>query len=286
MTAPVRRLRSLLSVPGGSERFVAKARDVAADGVAFDLEDSVPVADKERARTLVAATLPAFPAQGREVWVRPNALDSGLLEADLDAVVGPGLHGLHLPKVDDGRTLARVDHYLTYLERVRALAAGSIRLMAWIESPAALGRLEEICRATPRLDAVSLGSEDYTAALGVPRSADGEELAYARARLANAAAGAGIGALDGPETNFRAADLFRAQAGRARAVGLTGKFCIHPDQVALAHEAFAPTADETAWATRVVTAYEALGEGAGAVSLAGEMVDRPGYLRALRVLAH
>ncbi|MEU5979929.1 CoA ester lyase [Streptomyces sp. NPDC047315] len=286
MSARVRRLRSLLSVPGGSERFLTKARDVPADAVAFDLEDSVAVGDKERARRLVAAALPDFPAEGRELWVRPNALDSGLLEADLDALVGPALHGLHLPKVDDGRTLAQVDHYLTYLERVRSLTAGSIRLMAWIESPAALGRLEEICRATPRLDAVSLGSEDYTAALGVPRSADGEELGHARARLANAAAAAGIGALDGPETNFRAADRFRVQARRARAVGLTGKFCIHPDQVALAHEEFAPTAHEVARATRVVTAYEALGEGAGAVAVDGEMVDRPGYLRALRTLAH
>ncbi|MER7717711.1 CoA ester lyase [Streptomyces flaveolus] len=279
-----RRLRSLLSVPGGSERFVAKATGVAADGIAFDLEDSVAPADKEAARRLVASTLPVFPSGGRQLWVRPNALDSGLLEADLEAVVGPELYGLHLPKVDDTETLLQVDHYLTYLERVRGLPSGAVRLMAWIESPAGLGRVEEICRATGRLDGVSLGSEDYTTALGVQRTAEGGELRYARARLANAAAAAGIGSLDGPEVNFRDRELFRSQASLARAAGLGGKFCIHPDQVVLAHEVFAAGEAERAWARRVVEAFEALGENGGAISVDGAMVDRPVYLRALRVL--
>ncbi|MFE2989694.1 aldolase/citrate lyase family protein [Streptomyces sp. NPDC059262] len=103
--APVPVPRSMLSVPGSSERFIGKARDVRADAIAFDLEDSVAPREKVTARRLVAVALADFPADGRELWVRPNALDSDLLEADLDAVVVPGLHGLHLPKVDDTDTL-------------------------------------------------------------------------------------------------------------------------------------------------------------------------------------
>ncbi len=274
----------MLSVPGSSERFIGKARDVPTDAIAFDLEDSVATADKEAARRLVASVLPDFPADGRELWVRPNALDSGLIEADLDAVVGPGLHGVHLPKADDPQTLSQVDHYLTYLERVRGLAPGSVRLMAWIESARALSQVEQICLASPRLDGVSLGSEDYTASLGVRRTKDAAELSYARARLANAAAAAGCAALDGPEADFRDLPLFERQALTARAVGFDGKFCIHPDQVALANRAFAPDEREIARARRVADAFEAAGERAGAIAVDGAMVDRPVYLRALQVL--
>lgn len=280
-----RPLRSLLSVPGSSERFMDRARDAGADGLCFDLEDAVAAADKATARQRVAASLPGYPANGRELWVRPNGPESGLLEADLDAVVGPGLHGLHLPKVDGPGDLVRADHYLTYLERTRDLAPGSVRLMAWIESPEGLARIEDICRTVPaRLTAVSLGSEDYTAALGVPRTRDGGELTYARARIANAAAAAGIGALDGAETDFRDPALFEEQARRARSVGFGGKFCIHPGQIAVAHAVFAPTGEETAWAARVVAAFEAQGPDAGAIAVDGAMVDRPVYLRALRLL--
>ncbi|MEV6105843.1 CoA ester lyase [Streptomyces sp. NPDC051940] len=281
------RLRSLLSVPGSSERFIRKARDVSADALAFDLEDGVAAADKAAARERVAGELAGFPARGRELWVRPNGLDSGLLEADLDAVVGPGLHGLHIPKVDTAQDLVQIDHYLTYLESTRELSLGSIRLMAWIESPQGLARIEDICRASPRLTAVSLGSEDYTAALGVSRTRGADELTYARARIANAAAAAGIGALDGAEADFRDLHLFLEQARRARAMGFGGKFCVHPDQVAAAHEVFAPDSHEVAWARRIVEAFEAFeaeGERAGAIALDGAMIDRPVYLRALRVL--
>ncbi|MEE4496233.1 HpcH/HpaI aldolase/citrate lyase family protein [Streptomyces sp. BE230] len=278
-------LRSMLSVPGNSDRFIGKARDVRADALAFDLEDSVAAVDKESARATVARTLSEFPAAGRELWVRPNALDSGLLEADLEAVVVPGLDGIHLPKADDVATLVQADHYLTYLERVRGLLPGSVRLMAWIESAAGLAHVEEICRASPRLDGVSLGSEDFTASLGVQRTRDGGELAYARARIANAAAAAGLSSLDGPEADFRDIELFLSQAELARSVGLGGKFCIHPGQVDAANRVFAPTDRERAWARRVTSVFEAAGEGAGAIAVDGAMVDRPVYLRALRLLS-
>ncbi|WP_405784955.1 CoA ester lyase [Streptomyces sp. NBC_01378] len=278
--APVPALRSLLSVPGSSERFIGKARDVRADAIAFDLEDPVAAREKVTARRLVAVTLADFPAEGRELWVRPNALDSDLLEADLDAVVVPGLHGLHLPKVDDADTLVRIDHCLDYLEAVRDLRPGSVRLIGWIESAAGLAAVEDICRASSRLDAVSLGSEDYTASLGVTRTREGAELAYARARIANAAAG--IGALDGPETDFRDVELFERQAELARGVGFGGKICIHPGQVVAAHRVFAPGEAELAWAARVCEVFE--GAGSGVVTVDGMMVDRPVHLRALRIL--
>ena len=274
-------IRSILSVPGSNPRFMAKAEAVPADVIAFDLEDSVAPQEKAGARAAVARAVETFPKGGRLVYVRPNDLDSGLLEDDLAAVVRPGLDGVHLPKVHRPATLVHVDHYLTLLERLSGLPSGSIRMMAWIESAEGGANVEAICAASRRLVAVSVGSEDYAASLGVNRSAEGSELAFARARVVNAAAAAGLVAIDGAETALADRDRFWQAARAVRQLGYRGKFCIHPDQVKLVNDAFAPTGAEREWAEKVVAAFEAArDEGVGAISLDGSMVDLPIYERA------
>jgi len=279
-------IRSILSVPGSSPRFILKAETVDADVIALDLEDSVAPQEKASAREAVAAAVETFPKAGRLLYVRPNDLDSGLLEDDLAAVVRPGLDGIHLPKVHRPATLVHVDHYLTLLERLSGLPAGSVRIMAWIESAEGVANVEAICTASPRLVAVSVGSEDYAASLGVSRSADGTELAFARARVVNAAAAAGLAAIDGAETALGDRDRFWQTCRTVRQLGYRGKFCIYPDQVRLVNDAFAPTAAERAWAEQVVAAFEAArDQGIGAISVDGAMVDLPIYERARQLLA-
>jgi len=269
-------IRSILSVPGSSPRFIAKAETVPADVIAFDLEDSVAPQEKAAARAAVAQAVDGFPKDGRLVYVRPNDLDSGLLEDDLAAVVRPGLDGIHLPKVHRPATLIRVDHYLTLLERLCALPDGSIRMMAWIESAEGVANVEAICAASPRLVAVSVGSEDYAASLGVSRSASGAELAFAPA---------GLVAIDGAETALADRDRFWQAARAVRQLGYRGKFCIHPDQVRLVNDAFAPSGAERDWAEKVVAAFEAArDQGIGAITVDGSMVDLPIYERARGVL--
>jgi citrate lyase subunit beta / citryl-CoA lyase len=285
-------IRSILSVPGSSPRFMAKAEAVDADVIALDLEDSVAPQEKSTARAAVARAIETFPKDGRLLYVRPNDLDSGLLEDDLAAVVRPGLDGIHVPKVHRPATLVHVDHYLTLLERLSGLRAGSVRLMAWIESAEGVANVEAICAASPRLVAVSVGSEDYAASLGVARSAEGTELAFARARVVNAAAGAGLVAIDGAETwglhlppESANRDRFWQTCRAVRQLGYRGKFCIHPDQVGLVNDAFAPSAAERGWAEHVVTAFEAArDQGIGAISVDGAMVDLPIYERARQLL--
>jgi citrate lyase subunit beta/citryl-CoA lyase len=147
--------------------------------------------------------------------------------------------------------------WFTFLERTRGLEDGVLRLMAWIESPGALAVVESICGASRRLVGVSLGAEDFTAGLGVQRTCASRELEYPRARIASAAAAVGLLALDGPEPDFRDAELFEVQAEHARGLGFRGKFCIHPNQVPLANRVFTPTEEERAWARDVVAAFEA-----------------------------
>src|SRR5262245_1979001 len=139
---PVTVLRSILSVPALRERFIEKAQSVPADVVLLDLEDSVPPARKAEARERATAALPTFAKRGRQLFVRPNDLATGLLELDLDAVVRPGLDGIHLPKAHNAEILRRVDHYLSLLERARGLAEGSVRIIAWIESTEGVANVE------------------------------------------------------------------------------------------------------------------------------------------------
>ena len=280
-------IRSILSVPGSSARFIAKAESVPADVIAFDLEDSVAPAEKAEARAAVARAVETFPKGRRQVYVRPNDLDSWLLEDDLAAVVRPGLDGIHLPKVHRPATVVQVDHYLTLLERLSGLDGGSIRMIAWIESAEGVANVEAICAASSRLVGVSFGSEDYATSLGVSRSAEGSELAFARGRIVNAAAAAGLLAIDGAETALRDSDRFWQTCRAVRQLGFRGKFCIHPDQVQLVNDAFAPSSAERAWAEKVVGAFEAARhEGVGAIAVDGCMVDLPVYERACAVVGH
>jgi citrate lyase subunit beta / citryl-CoA lyase len=278
-------LRSILSVPGLVERFIAKAEQVPADVVLLDLEDSIPSAKKLEARACVRATLGRFQKHGRRLFVRPNDLGTGLLEGDLDAVVVPGLDGIHLPKTHDAGIVQRVDHYLTLLEKARGMTPGSVRIICWLESAAGVANAETICRASPRLIGASMGAEDYATDLGVMRSKQSIEIEYARARVANAAAAAGLVAIDCPEPDYQDLAHFERDIEHARALGYRGKYCIHPNQVPIANRVFSPTPAQLIWAERVREAYEA-GErrGLGAVGLDGTMVDRPIYVRALELL--
>ena len=269
-------IRSMLSLPGNRARFLEKARTIPADAICFDLEDSVTPDDKAAARDLVAAALPRFDAQGRLLVVRINSLDTGLAEHDLEAVVGPNLHAINLPKCHSPDILRQVDAYLTFLERSRDLPPGHTKLIPWVESAQAVAQAYEICTASPRLLAVCLGAEDYALSLGLPRTPAGAEIQFPRALLANAAAAAGLLSIDTPLLDYTDAEGFQRDAYQARALGYRGKFCIHPSQVEPANRLFAPSADELAWARRVLAAYEEGGRnGRGAVALDGAMIDDP-----------
>jgi len=278
-------LRSMLSVPGIRSKFIDKARDIPADVILLDLEDSVAPADKATARELVATSMPGFPKNGRLVYVRPNDLTTGLCEEDLAAIVGPHLDGILLPKTDDPETLIQVDHYLTLLEKTKGLEAGAVKIIALIESAAGITRAEAICRASQRLIGALFGAEDYATSLGVTRTREGAEIEYARARLANAAMAASRIPIDCPEPDFRDEANFERDLRHGRTLGYRGKLCIHPTQVQMANRAFSPAAHELDWARRVVAAYqEATPEAVGAIAIDGKMIDRPGYLRALELI--
>jgi citrate lyase subunit beta/citryl-CoA lyase len=285
-------MRSLLFVPGDSERKQAKALGSGADALILDLEDSVDASQLPAARSRVHDFVSGtHTAAGPQLWIRVNSLGSGQMLDDLVAVVKAKPDGIVLPKVSSVREVTEVGHYLNALEAREGLAAGSIRLLVIAtETPAALLSLGEYSPTTAgkRLAALTWGMEDLSAALGAlgKKEDDGSltpVLQMARSLCLVAAAAAGVRAIDGVHADFRDATGLTADCARARRDGFTAKLAIHPDQVPVINAAFSPTAAEIERARRIVAAFEAV-PGSGVTSLDGQMLDRPHLVLAKRVL--
>ena len=291
MSAPA--LRSLLFVPGDSERKQAKALTSGADALILDLEDSVAAAQLPAARVRVRDFLAsaARHAARPQLWVRLNSLGSGKLVDDLVAVIGARPDGVVLPKASSVREVAELGHYLLALEAREGIAAGATRILVIAtETPNALLALGEYSPATAgeRLAGLTWGMEDLSAALGALGKTDDvgsltPVLQLARSLCLIAASAAGVQAIDGVHADFRDAAGLSREVARARRDGFTAKLAIHPDQVPVINAAFSPTPAEIERARRIVAAFEAV-PGAGVTSLDGQMLDRPHLVLARRVL--
>ncbi|MER8589307.1 CoA ester lyase [Mesorhizobium sp. M1338] len=280
----VPRWRSLLFVPAHVPRFVEAAHERGADGVILDLEDSVPQDQKREARRQLSASVAKVARKGTFVLVRVNR---GLraLAADLDAAVIAGVDALVLPKTDSGEWVLEIAHAVSDLERERTLPLGRIRFLAQIETPGALQRLAAIATAHPRMVAMALGPEDFSAAVGGAPEFD--LLLAPNLAVLFAARAAGLLPLGfiGSIGEFSNIDKLHEAAAHARRLGFAGALAIHPTQVAIFNEAFSPSAQEVEWARAVVAAEnDAAARGLSAFSLDGRMVDPPVVRRAHEIL--
>jgi citrate lyase subunit beta/citryl-CoA lyase len=273
--------RSLIFVPGIRENMIEKAQGFAADVIVLDLEDSVPPAEKEQARQIVRRAVPTLAALGHTVHVRVNPAGSGLARDDLAAVVCPQLSGISLPKVESAQDIRDIDVLIREQELAHGVRAGTLALIPAIESARGVLRCEEICHASTRLTAITLGADDYTADLGVHRTREGRELDYARQVMAVCARAADILALDTPFADLRDEEGLVRESEWVRSLGFKGKYLIHPSQIGPVNRVFRPSEDEVGYARRVVKAFEgALARGEGAVQVEGRMVDAPVAKRA------
>jgi citrate lyase subunit beta/citryl-CoA lyase len=285
-------LRSLLFVPGDSERKQAKALTSAADALILDLEDSVAPPQLPAARAQVRQFLLAHAGAVPQRWVRVNGPASGLLLDDAAAIIAGRPDGIVLPKVSSVREVSRTSEQLAELERKAGIEIGSTRLIVIAtETPLALLKLGEYAAGTTgleRLVALTWGMEDLSAALGASAKTqpDGSltpVFELARSLCLVAAGAAAVQAIDGVHADFRDTAGLTREATRARRDGFTAKLAIHPDQVPLINAAFSPTAAEVERARRVVAAFAAA-PGAGVTSLDGQMLDRPHLVLAQRIL--
>lgn len=279
----------MLFVPGSDAGKIAKIPGLPGGALLLDLEDGVAWPRKAEARELVAGALSQH-GNSRVLWVRVNSFSSHLLFDDLDAVVGRGLAGINLPKVESAHHLQTVDWVLGALERRRGLEPGSLRLLATIETALGVQNAPEIARSSPRLDGLCFGAADYSRDVGLDwPPADGVlplTVQQARVALVQASAAAGLDAPhDGASAEFRDLDRLELEARAACALGFGGKHAIHPAQVSVIEAAFAPTERQLCWAREVVAAVQQHEQqGVGAFALHGVMVDAPVVARARQLL--
>jgi citrate lyase subunit beta/citryl-CoA lyase len=278
-------LRSLLFVPGDSERKLAKAQAVPADALIVDLEDSVEASRKDRARELATEFLgERAEIRARTIWIRVNAVGDARFAADVEAAVQSRADGIVLPKP---RTAADV---LELSGRLDLLDAARMKILPIAtETPASVLALGEYSRCGPRLAALAWGAEDLSTAVGATTAVDARgawlpPYELVRSLCLFAAAAAGVAAIDTVHTDFKDLAGLAAAAAAAQRDGFSGKLAVHPDQVEILNRAFQPTADSVAAARGVVAAFAAA-NGAGVVAHQGRMLDRPHLLRAQRVLA-
>jgi citrate lyase subunit beta/citryl-CoA lyase len=274
--------RSRLSLPGFEPKYMINAGLHRPDGVILDLEDSVHPDEKDTSRILVRNALLAIDFGNAERMVRIN--QPPLATADLEEVVPAAPDLILIPKVEDPEEVAEVDRKIASI----AEASGRHRpiwLMPILESAAGVERAHEIARASDRVVALTIGLEDYTADLGVIKTPEGTESAYARARLVNAARAVKVQAIDSVYGDVDDLDGLRNWAARARSLGFEGMGCVHPRQIPIIHRAFGYTAAEIEKATRIVEAFEeAQRRGLGVVSLGSKMIDPPVVQRALKLV--
>jgi len=276
--------RSMLFVPVIVRKFVEGAAKRGADALILDLEDSVPPAEKPRARALLQEAAEIAGRGGADILVRINR-PLPLAVADIAAAVSPRVAALMLPKIESASHLRLLAEVVDEAEAARGMAPGTTRLVAMIETAGAFFEMAEIARAHPRIVAMTLGAEDF--ALSVGMLPEAEALFFPKQQMIIAARAAGILPLGflGTVADFKDLDAFRATIRRSRRIGFAGASVIHPSQVAILNEEFSPPAEEVAHADRVVAAYEkATAEGIGAITVDGKMIDVPVVERAQALL--
>ncbi len=275
--------RSRLYVPGSEPKYFINAALHGPDAVILDLEDSVHPSEKDTARLLVRNALRAVDFLECERMVRINQLPLGL--EDLNEIVPESPDLILIPKVETANQVLDVKKRIDEVKRDYGISR-PIWLMPILESSLGIENAFSVATASEQTVAITIGLEDYTADLGVVKTPTGGESLYARQRVVNAAHAASVQAIDSVFGDVGDLDGLRTWGNNSRALGFEGMGCVHPVQIPVIHEAFAPTPVEIERARKIVAAYnEAKERGLGVVSLGSKMIDAPVVQRALKLMA-
>ena len=290
--------RSELAVPGSNVEMIQKAADSAADYVFLDIEDAVAPPDKERARKNIIEALNDIDwrAKGKTVSVRINGLDTHYMYRDVVDIMeqaGDRLDTILVPKVGVPADLYMVEAMVNQIEMAKGYKT-RVGLEALIETALGMANVEAIAAFPGRLEALHFGVADYAASTkartvnigGLNPDYPGDQWHFALSRMTVACRAYGLRAIDGPFGDFSDPEGYKAGARRAAALGIEGKWAIHPSQIALANDVFSPPENEVNKAHRIIEALKvAAAEGKGAASLDGKMIDAASERMALNVLA-
>jgi len=280
-------MRSVFYVPGNNEKMVAKAPEFPADIITLDLEDSVPPAEKAKARQVVRENLKFAGSGGSTIYARINNWETLMTNDDLEAIVHEGLSGVCLAKCGGPDNVQRLDWKLEELERRRNLPVGSVAIQLLIETAKGVINAYPSAIASKRVNSLIFGAVDYTKDMRVKLTSEGEEQKYARRHTAVAARAAGCVAIDCPFVAFKDAEAFEKSTREGRQMGYEGRMLIHPSQIEPSHRIYTPAPEDVDWAKGVVKVFEEEGiaKGMAAVTFNGKMVDTPVYDNARTILS-
>jgi citrate lyase subunit beta / citryl-CoA lyase len=277
--------RTILFVPGNKEKMLVKSLGSGADALVWDLEDAVPLAEKDLARITICNLLQNRVSTPKAIYVRINSIGAGMLEPDLTHIVYPDLYGVMLSKSESPTQVQELDKALAALEKTRGLTEGAIKIHCILETCLGVLNAYAIASGSPRVDGISFGAEDFTLDLGTSRTRDGMELAFARASVGLAAGAAKVLAIDTVYSDLNDEEGLARECRVARQLGYKGKFALHPKQLDVIHREFSPSESELAYAEKVVEAFnKAQQANIGVITVDGKMVDPPVVERARQLL--
>jgi len=282
--------RTVMYAAGNNAGLVRDATIYGADSVIYDVEDSVSVFEKDSARQLVYHALTRLPRLC-EIGVRINHISTPWGHKDLEALLPAKPDYIRLPKGETGDEIRELDETITKAERECGFEPGSIEIMVSIESPKGLRNAYEIASASPRMNAIAIGGEDFAASIKTEKTRGneitaGRELFVARSLVVLAAKEAGIQAIDSVFSDLRDEEALLRETAIIKELGFDGKSCVNPRQIDSIHSVFTPLQKDIDYAYRVLDVYdEAMRNNSGVIALDGKMIDMPMVIRANRVLA-
>lgn len=277
--------RSMLFVPANHPGMIFQAPVFRPDCIIFDLEDAIPVREKDSARDLLVEAVKTLDFGDCEVFARINPLYTPFGEEDVRALTAAGLKNYRLPMTESPEDIRTLDRLLTKLEQEHSLKQDSLKILGAIETAKGVLNAPAIALSSQRLLGISFGAEDFTRSMTTERSKTGEEMFWARSHIVLAAMAAGIDAIDTVFADLDDEEAFTAEVKMAKQLGFSGKSLIHPSQINVVHALFSPGTEEIRQARRIIDAMEeAEQKGAGVIVVDGKMVDEPVLVRARRVM--
>lgn len=279
----IRLLRSLVFVPGNNSRFLEKAKTLSADIVCFDLEDSVPVNEKDVARNLIKNALIKRSQYKSKVYVRTNSPVSGMIPDDLSKIIQKGIDGIVIPKINNVTELKKIEKLVTHLEKKRKIKP--IEIIPSIESAEGVVNTYEIASSSKRIPAVVFGVFDLLNDMGIEYTKQPEGAKYARAKIPIDTRAAGKYAIDAIWQDLNDQNGLVHDCNIGKSLGYVGKSIIHPNQIPITHNIFKPNQSEIDWAKKVCRAYmESTKKNKGATVVEGKMIDEVHYKQAKSLL--
>lgn len=275
--------RSLIFVPGNNQRFLEKAKNLQADIVCFDLEDSVPDNEKINARKLIKSALKSRKSYTSSIFVRTNSPSSGKIPLDLKEIIQQGIDGIVIPKVNNIQEMKGIEKILLKLEKTRKLKP--IQIIPSIESTEGVVNAYSIASFGKRISAMVFGVFDLLNDLGVEYTKDSEGAKYSRRKIPVDGRAAGIPAIDAIWQDLKDSKGLERDCKIGKSLGYSGKSIIHPDQISVVHKLFHPNKSEILWAEKVCKIYgESTKKGKGATTVDGKMIDEVHFKQAKALL--